>query len=104
MLICGLCSEYSGLTWQTNTDNKPKKQNETIYVKQIRMMKMLYRERSSYQKGGVGGFEFEHLPPFVSLRYTRPRVWGLAAWAFFSKPSYVMEATSNVMSWNNEMS
>lgn len=39
------------------------------------MMKMLYRERSSYQKGGVGGFEFEHLPPFVSLRYTRPRVW-----------------------------
>ena len=43
------------------------------------MMKMLYRERSSYQKGGVGGFEFEHLPPFVSLRYTRPRVWGLAA-------------------------
>jgi hypothetical protein len=59
------------------------------------MMRMLYRERSSYQKGGVGGFEFEHLPPFVSRRYTRPRVW-LHEPSF--KPSNEMETTSDVMS------
>ena len=49
-VICDFCSEYSVLPWQTNTDTKPNKQSGTICLKQIRMMKMLYCERSLYQK------------------------------------------------------